>query len=167
MVQPAQCEPAMHIDCEQTEPLHRSLSGGLAEGFVVWAPLLFREPVGRQPGARVEIGDEEQEAQERDPLLVCRSCGLAITREDKRIMTAGAHRHTFFNPAGIVYELGCFSEAGGCVLVGPRSPEFSWFAGCLWQVALCRGCGKHLGWHFLGDGHSFFGLILAELVVAE
>ena len=112
----------------------------------------------------LDLYEEESEERERSPLLVCRSCGFAITSEKMRIAMAGSHQHTFFNPAGIVYQLGCFSEASGCVLVGARSPEFSWFAGFLWQVALCRGCGHHLGWHFLGSGQSFYGLILAELV---
>lgn len=157
----------MHIPSEQIGSPPQSPFGRLAEGFVVYAPALLRELGERQHGVGLDLEDDDEKASERHPLLVCRKCGQAITGEDKRIVVAGSHRHTFFNPAGIVYGLGCFSEAKGCALVGPRSPEFSWFAGCLWQVALCRGCGNHLGWHFLGDGQAFYGLILAELVETE
>ena len=157
----------MHIPSTQRVSPPQSLFGGLAEGFVFYAPLLLRELSERQHGAGLDLEEDAEKGRERHPLLVCRNCGQAITGEDRRIAVAGSHRHTFFNPAGIVYGLGCFSEANGCVLVGPRSPEFSWFAGCLWRVALCRGCGNHLGWHFQGDGQAFYGLILAELIAIE
>ena len=40
--------------------------------------------------------------------------------------------------------------------------EHTWFAGFRWQVALCDGCGGHVGWWYLGDS-SFVGLIATRL----
>jgi hypothetical protein len=70
--------------------------------------------------------------------------------------------HTFFNPAGIVYEIGCFRNAPGCMTYGPPSLEFAWFSGYSWQVVCCRSCQEHLGWIFYADD-EFFGLIINKL----
>jgi hypothetical protein len=86
-----------------------------------------------------------------------------VTGGEQRFAVGGAHRHTFFNPAGIVYEVGCFRQAVGCIASGPPSAEFTWFAGHLWRIALCRRCRTHLGWHFTSGDESFFGLILPRL----
>ncbi len=81
-----------------------------------------------------------------------------------RISVESSHNHTFFNPAGIVFEIGCFSKAPGCGIVGEASSEFSWFAGTKWTTAICSGCLCHLGWLFEGRGEPFFGLILTSLI---
>ncbi|MFV0436239.1 MAG: cereblon family protein [Desulfopila sp.] len=96
-------------------------------------------------------------------MLRCRNCGSGVTSEDERLAVAGAHRHTFFNPVGIVYELGCFASALGCSLDGELTDEFSWFSGYMWRIALCRRCLFHLGWHFQSPSHMFYGLILSRL----
>jgi len=80
----------------------------------------------------------------------------------------GGHRHTLFNPAGIIFEIGCFSEAAGCSAEGIPTGDFSWFGGYLWCYALCMNCTEHLGWMFRNDrGDSFFGLILEKLISPE
>lgn len=76
----------------------------------------------------------------------------------------GAHQHTFFNPAGIVFEIGCFTQANGCMAAGPPSTEFSWFKGFAWRYVLCSGCFTHLGWLFESSQSSFHGLILKRLL---
>jgi hypothetical protein len=111
----------------------------------------------------VEVVDEDEESPEKHPILVCRACGHTITSEDQRINVAGAHLHTFFNPAGIVFELGCFSTAPGCCVLGEASAEFSWFAGYLWSVVLCGRCGTHLGWQFQSAERTFYGLIYKKI----
>ena len=98
--------------------------------------------------------------------LLCAACSHHITFEEARIEVNGAHDHTFFNPLGIVYQVGCFSMAGGCSLVGPASDDFSWFPGYRWQIAHCGACGVHLGWSFVGGGF-FFALITSRLVEAS
>jgi len=75
------------------------------------------------------------------------------------------HFHTFFNPAGLVFEIACFADAIGCRVEGVSSTHFSWFAGTNWQVAVCRNCQTHLGWFFQGQGmSSFYGLIRNRLI---
>lgn len=106
----------------------------------------------------------EEEA-DREQVLVCRQCGRHITDESRRISIDGAHRHTFANPHGLVYDIGCFSSATGCLGAGPTSSEFTWFKGYSWQIVVCTGCMTHLGWLFLSSGeHYFFGLIVDRLV---
>jgi len=81
-------------------------------------------------------------------------------------MVDGAHAHTFANPEGIVFEIGCYRDAWGCGYLGPLSPEFTWFAGYVWRIAVCSNCLVHLGWRFSSpDGHFFHGLITNRLIV--
>ena len=99
------------------------------------------------------------------PAIICRRCRHAITRPAEALEMNGAHRHTFANPHGIVFEIGCFRTAPGCTQVGAASGEFSWFSGYLWRVAICGGCMAHLGWRFEApSGGLFYGLILDHLV---
>ena len=95
--------------------------------------------------------------------LLCRICRLVITDESQRLAVAGEHIHTRSNPHGVTFCFGCFGEAPGCDGIGAATAEHSWFAGCRWRIAVCRGCGEHLGWLFTGE-HRFFGLILGRLV---
>lgn len=95
--------------------------------------------------------------------LYCRSCRLEVTDESQRTSVAGEHVHTRSNPHGAIFCFGCFAGAPGCVVIGGATEEHSWFTGCRWRVAVCRGCGEHLGWLFTGE-RRFFGLILGRLV---
>ncbi len=103
------------------------------------------------PGANVRRG------------LVCAACEHPITDEAHRIDMAGAHEHTFVNPAGHAFRIGCFADAPGCAPRGAEEAAFSWFPGWAWQVALCARCGTHLGWGYRNAGGRFWGLILAAL----
>ena len=108
--------------------------------------------------------DPEEDA-DRESVLVCRQCGKHITEANRRISVDGSHRHTFANPHGQVYDIGCFESAVGCIGIGPASNEFTWFEGYSWQVVICAGCMTHLGWFFHSPGrHHFYGLILDRLV---
>lgn len=100
--------------------------------------------------------------------LRCAVCSHAVTSARARCEVGGAHEHTFMNPAGLVFRIGCFSEAPGCTAIGPPSTEWSWFAGAAWRVALCASCRTHLGWSFEGEGAGrFWGLVLDRLLAAE
>lgn len=123
--------------------------------------LLCRDAQGRtgRDSESVEKDDSEKEQQKG---LLCRHCRLLITTSRERLDKEGRHLHTFFNPAGIVYEIGCFRRAPGCLPFGPSSGEFAWFSGYIWQVVYCRGCQQHLGWMFSGED-QFFGLIVNKL----
>jgi len=107
---------------------------------------------------------EDKEAQDEEYIL-CRQCLHLITSPAERLTVEGAHQHTFANPHGIVFEIGCFGSVTGCGYTGPFSDEFSWFKGFSWRAAVCIRCLTHLGWLFTSTGYeSFHGLILNRLV---
>jgi len=127
-----------------------------------WKLLEKQDPEGAREGLPEQTPEKEAE---REKLIVCRHCGQPISDESWRISVNGSHRHTFANPHGHVYEIGCFGSAMGCIGAGPASDEFTWFKGYSWQIVICTGCMTHLGWFFLSSGeHHFFGLILDRLV---
>ena len=123
--------------------------------------VLCRDAVD-SPGRDTTTKDKEETDKEAQRGLLCRLCHLLITTTKERVEKDGTHLHTFFNPAGIVYEIGCFRNAPGCIPFGAASREFPWFSGYSWQVVYCRGCQQHLGWRFSGED-QFFGLIVNKL----
>ncbi len=120
-------------------------------------------PDRSDPFSRPGGMEEEEESLSPIEAIYCRECGRTVTGRDQKIAVQGSHAHTFFNPAGIVFELGCFSAAPGCHRVGEASSDFTWFAGFFWSCALCSGCNSHLGWFFEMGDRSFYGLILAKI----
>ncbi|GAB1410762.1 hypothetical protein MASR1M90_19160 [Desulfovibrionales bacterium] len=118
-------------------------------------------PPGSTPtknaAARADQDHEEQ------PWLYCRTCRQPIVQQSARISIQGKHEHVFFNPAGLVFEIGCFAHAPGCVRQGEPSTDFTWFPGYAWNFSLCMCCHAHLGWWYATDQDGFFGLILAQL----
>lgn len=131
---------------------------------MIW-PVMVTELRGESAaGARRPMVDARaSEGMGGGPLLVCRACDHAVTRRGAALEVAGAHEHTFANPAGIVFRIGCFAEAA-CTVVGTPTLEHTWFAGHRWAIAHCAGCGEHLGWRFASATSGFFGLILDRLV---
>jgi hypothetical protein len=106
----------------------------------------------------------EEETENEDQWVVCRQCGQRLARTSNRTAVNGAHRHTFANPSGIVFEIGCYLGVQGCGYAGQPSTEFAWFAGHSWRIAVCQACLIHLGWFFIsGQGSSFHGLILDRI----
>lgn len=99
-----------------------------------------------------------------DDGLFCARCDTLVTRT-RWTMSMDGHEHAFFNPAGLVFRILCFSEAPGAQDRGAPTDEFTWFPGYQWIIACCAGCGEHLGWRYLGGTHpqGFFGLIKDRL----
>ena len=124
-----------------------------------------RDRPGGGGGERLPGHDPEARNRDAEEKLYCVNCGRLITRGRWRIAVGSDHEHTFFNPAGQVFRIGCFREAPGCRPTGDPSREFTWFKGYAWRVAACRDCGIQLGWLYTGGGPppAFFGLILARL----
>lgn len=126
--------------------------------------VFFRDDAGRPGGrSRTIVDDGDDSEQEQEKALFCKMCDAPITTDKQRFSKNGKHLHTFFNPAGVVYEIGCFRDAPGCLVHGPVSREFSWFAEHGWQVAFCTVCLEHLGWYFSSSQNAFFGLIINRL----
>lgn len=117
-----------------------------------------RDPAAALPGAHAA---EHLEAG-RKAALCCVACCARITDASSRIEVAGRHEHTFFNPAGQIFQVAAFAAAPGCRGLGAFTSEFSWFPGHRWQVALCAVCAEQLGWHFAGASH-FTLLIVPRL----
>ena len=134
------------------------------------APVTYRlRQPSEWPRKQGSPEDETAAAEEKSPqeeiYILCRDCLHPVTRPADRISVQGRHRHTFANPHGVVYEIGCFRSAPGCGLIGPASEEFTWFAGHRWRVCVCAACLVHLGWRFASTGgEPFYGLILDRLV---
>ena len=110
-----------------------------------------------------ELEDEDENR------ILCARCFVVLTHKDQRLEIQGGHTHIFSNPAGHVFEIGCFEDIEGCGLVGPATDEFTWFRGYRWRVVVCASCLTHLGWLFAapGNGHRFAGLILDRLRFPE
>ena len=127
---------------------------------------LKEEPEGEEQwrtAAEDQCGPEEED----EPWVRCKNCFRAVTGQRSWITIQGRSVHHFFNPHGLLFEIGCFSNAPGCSTSGPFTAEFTWFEGCFWSPALCKQCRDHLGWKFIsGQGSEFFGLILDKLLFA-
>ena len=152
--------PKPAIACQQT-PVHeircreRSLR-----------PIKEKPPGGCQPHSSPEPDDDL----DTDCLegIFCRQCRHIITFPSEVRIVGGSHLHSFANPQGIVYEIGCYNHAVGCGYVGPPSMEFTWFSGYSWRIAICNRCQVHLGWRFSNaDGHMFHGLITGRLTEGQ
>jgi hypothetical protein len=119
--------------------------------------LAFLQPAGQEAADQAASPEEEE--------IYCAACRTLVTRGRWRIAVNGAHEHTVFNPAGIVFTVLCFREAIGAASVGRASDVFTWFKGYAWRIAVCAACGQHLGWRYEGEALPpvFFGLIRDRL----
>ncbi|MFH1464731.1 MAG: cereblon family protein [Pseudomonadota bacterium] len=99
--------------------------------------------------------------------LLCAACGAAVSARAWALSVEGAHEHRFMNPHGYQFHIGCFRRAPGCALTGTQEAAYSWFTGRSWQIAVCGACRAHLGWAFLGEESTFYGLILDRLRPGE
>jgi hypothetical protein len=96
--------------------------------------------------------------------IVCAACGHPVTTERQCMEMNGRHEHRCVNPDGVIFHIGCFRHAPGCVTHGVPTTEFTWFPSFAWNYALCAGCSTLLGWQYHGaDAAVFFGLILNRL----
>ena len=112
-----------------------------------------------------QVPDGDIVEEENDESLYCFICGLRITSATRRTEAAGSHIHTFTNPGGFTFTIGCFREAKGCRETGSYSEQFTWFPNTAWCYLQCSSCGIHLGWSYRHRGERhFFGLILKRLV---
>lgn len=124
---------------------------------------MYRKDTGTGFSPDAQVSDAAETALPENPLL-CAFCRIRITWMEASISINGRHKHVFVNPAGLVFELGCFSRAENLSGLGPVTLEFTWFPGYSWQTMFCSGCHSQLGWSYHKEGGStFFGLILGRL----
>lgn len=139
---------------------------GMDTHSALWPPPpmgLLKDPADADDPAVIVLDDDEPVPDEDRRVLVCRTCRTRITRRDLGMSVDGQHRHVFFNPHGLVFEVGCFASARNVVPAGPRIDEYTWFPGYAWQAVGCTGCMSHLGWRYTGGEGGFYGLILTML----
>lgn len=122
------------------------------------SPVLFFDPQQKAKRAPRSLRRAD-DALARERRLFCFRCGHRITDQDWRIAINGAHAHTFTNPHGLTFHIGCFRDAPGCAETGTATTEFTWFPGYAWCIADCAHCGVHLGWQFTSSQDRFYGLI--------
>lgn len=103
-----------------------------------------------------------------EPVILCKNCNAFVTKPGFAVHTEHGFSQTFANPAGYVFEIGCFATAPGCCEGSAPSNEFSWYPGYEWCIGICRNCAFQLGWVFLsvrqGQGSKFYGLVLDYLI---
>jgi hypothetical protein len=129
-----------------------------------------REAPEKSPGKIDEensLYNEEEKEPRWDEKIFCRQCMQIITSPAERIEVQGLHRHTFSNPGGLLFQIGCFRRVKGCFDASPLEAQWSWFSGYVWQVVLCRACATHMGWLYTGPRDCFYGLILDRLMQAS
>lgn len=128
--------------------------------------LLKTEPLQSRDTKSAGKPESETGEQDEEAWYVCRNCHQKITRPSDQIGIQGQHRHTFANPSGVVFEIGCFATAEGFSFMGPASAEFTWFSGFSWRITICAACLNHIGWFFSsGSGDSFFGFIADQIIL--
>jgi len=94
--------------------------------------------------------------------LLCVQCRRPVTKVSEKVEIFGRHDHAF-HLYGEIVRLGCFSKAHGCTGVQGVSNGYSWFRGYSWQIQVCNNCYSQLGWKYIKENDSFYGLMLSML----
>ena len=133
--------------------------------------MIVKSPLEKQVKSnQPDVYDEDKHSDPNaEQYIFCRQCFQVITSETEKIDVQGGYKHTFANPHGLIFEIGCFKSATGCIYAGKPVSDFSWFKGFKWQLAACSKCLVQIGWFFVsmgfeGGSESFNGLILDHLV---
>ena len=111
---------------------------------------------------RLSLFEHEEDDDFREWRLVCASCGHPVTTVSERVEVRGRHPHDF-PYYGHIVRLGCYRKAPGCVGIDRISNGYSWFRGYSWQIQLCRNCYTQLGWKYMSQEDSFYGLVFKLL----
>jgi hypothetical protein len=124
----------------------------------------FFKPPKEKPSDEIVIKSEKKFGIAKGQFILCGNCGNIVTGPEQIITVNDHHKHTFLNPVGLIFQIGCFSHANGCLIDEQFTLENTWFAGFSWSISMCSDCLEHLGWFYQKDEHHFFGLILDRLV---
>ena len=126
----------------------------------IWALQKFDENMDDQVEDEIQ---EDDKTDDNKKFLICKVCQNTITAHEAVVQINGSHRHKFINPGGVVYRVGCFQSAPGCLVLGVPTREFTWFPGYSWSYAVCSNCNIHMGWSYQSEGGGFFGLVIENL----
>jgi len=132
------------------------------------AARFFRSPAEKQRAEMLDSFAEdetEDQASDKEEYLRCLQCNNVITSPSERIQVQGSHQHTYANPHGIVFEIGCFKDVTGCGYAGAATDEFSWFAGYSWRICFCSMCLTHLGWMFSSHAGGIFHALILDRII--
>ena len=121
-----------------------------------------KKTTGVTPFVSIKVSDTND-----GEMLLCSECRHIITSTVESIEVHGAYNHSFANPHGLFFEIGCYKNAPGCFYSNDASTEFTWFIGFSWRAASCQGCMSHIGWLFTSAASHFHGLISERLVIAR
>jgi filamentous hemagglutinin family protein len=109
--------------------------------------------------------DQDKKNEFTENFILCRSCNHKITTLKEKISINGFHNHTFANPNGVIFDIGCFKNTPGCIYSGHFTDEFSWFKTYRWKVSICASCLTHLGWLFLSSNNDFFSGLIVDRII--
>ncbi len=126
-------------------------------------PFMMLDSTGNNPPPKVRIRSEKKFGIKEERLILCGTCGNPVTTSESVIAVDGKHIHSFMNPSGTTYEIGCFASADGCEVFEETSTEATWFEEFSWSGSICSNCLAHLGWLYESGDHIFFGLIVDNL----
>lgn len=121
------------------------------------------KPPKEKPSDDIVIKSEKKFGIVEGQAILCIYCGNIVTWPEQIITVNDQHRHTFINPEGLVFQIGCFSHADGCLIDEQSTLDNTWFTGFTWSVSICSNCTAHLGWFYEKDERHFFGLILDRI----
>ncbi len=110
----------------------------------------------------LSIFEDELDGTMQEWRLICAHCGHSVTKVAEKIEVRGRHNHDF-PYYGHIVRLGCYRNAPGCMGIERVSNGYSWFRGYSWQIQLCRNCYVQLGWKFMSQDDSFYGLVFKML----
>lgn len=129
------------------------------------APFFAKGLHDKSPRQRSQAQSEAGRTNMSENFYCCIGCQTPIASA-ALIPVNGKPEHTFANPGGEVFHIGCFPAAMHLSPVTAPTDVFSWFPGYAWQIVVCAKCGLHLGWHYVGPTR-FFGLILNRLILQQ
>ncbi len=130
-------------------------------------PLRLLQRVNKQRLSKLSQKLGQKRTVKKKKYILCAQCKFIVTSIEEQTKVSGQFKHSFKNPAGIIYTIGCYGSAKGGMIHGEPTNEHTWFPGYAWSYVLCINCSAHLGWYFQSGEHSFFGLILNNLTEAE
>mgnify|MGYP000741862403 FL=1 len=106
--------------------------------------------------------EDEEDAAMKHTRLLCAACGHPVTKVAEKTEIFGRHDHAFpyYNQ---MVQLGCYRNAPGAIGVERISYGYSWFRGYAWQIQVCEKCYTQLGWKYLSQDDSFYGLVFNTL----